>query len=150
MGFCTPEQHQHFLRECPTFERQLIEDGIILIKYWLEVGPEEQRARFQERIDDPIKRWKLGPIDLEAQARYYDYSRARDTMFANTDTPESPWYVVPSDNQRRGRLNCIAHLLELIPYERIAPNDIELPELQEPGDYRQPPEGTRRVVPSRY
>jgi polyphosphate kinase 2 len=133
MGFCSPEEHERFLRGTPTFERMLIDDGIILIKYWLEVGPDKQRERLAERIKDTTKHWKVSPIDLEAQSRYYDYSRARDTMFANTDTPESPWYVVPSDHQREARLNCISHLLSLIPYKAVKREKLVLPDLQDDG-----------------
>ena len=149
MGFCTPEEHQRFLREAPAFERMLIDDGIILVKYWLEVGPEQQRERLAERIEDTTKRWKVSPIDLEAQSRYYDYSRARDTMFAHTHTPESPWFVVPADDQRTARLNCISHLLSLIPYGAPDRADLALPPLQDPGDYTLPA-ALPAEVPARY
>ncbi|MDH3725290.1 MAG: polyphosphate kinase 2 [Thermoleophilia bacterium] len=149
MGFCTQEEHQRFLRHTPTFERMLLDDGIILIKYWLEVGPETQRERLAQRIDDTTKHWKVSPIDLEAQSRYYDYSRARDTMFAHTDTPESPWHVVPSDDQRAARLNCVSHLLSLIPYKTVTREELVLPDLQDAGDYSVP-EAPRNEVPDLY
>ncbi len=116
MGFCSDEQYQRFLRQCPVFEHQLIEDGIILIKYWFSVSDDEQERRFQSRVDDPLRRWKLSPMDLEARQRWVDYSRAKDAMFLHTDTAESPWYVVEADDKRRARLNCIAHLLSQVPY----------------------------------
>ena len=117
LGFCTPAQHQLFLRQCPTFERMLIEDGILLTKYWFSVSDEEQLKRFRERIKDETKRWKLSPMDLESRSHYIDYSRAKDEMFVHTDLPESPWFVVEADDKRRARLNCISHFLSRIPYE---------------------------------
>ena len=149
MGFCTAEEHHQFLRACPTFERMLIDDGIALVKYWLEVGPEQQRERLEERLENPTKQWKVSPIDLEAQTRYYDYSRARDTMFAHTDTPESPWYIVPSDDQREARLNCIIHLLSLFPYTKVEHDELALPDLQDSGDYGAP-EIPRNEVPKAF
>ena len=119
MGFCTEEEYQEFLRACPEFEHMLIRDGIILIKYWFSVSEEEQERRFQERMDDPAKRWKLSPMDLESRARWYEYSRAKDEMFAHTDIPQAPWYVVNAEVQKHSRLNCIAHLLKQIPYEDL-------------------------------
>ena len=116
MGFCTDKEYQQFMQTCPGWERALVESGIILIKYWLTVGNEEQEERFQERIDDPRKHWKLSPMDVEARTKWYDYARARDAMFDVTDTDWAPWYVVDSNDQRRARLNCISHLLSLIPY----------------------------------
>ena len=144
MGFATEEQVENFLQVTPAVERAIIGSGVILIKYWLEVSMEEQAKRFRERDEDMRKIWKLSPMDLEAQARWYDYSRARDAMFAATDTPESPWYVVPSDDQRRARLNCISHFMSLIPDEEIPREPIEFPEQQEKGDYEEP------VYPYRY
>jgi polyphosphate kinase 2 len=138
MGFATEEQVEYFLKHTPAVEQSIIESGIILIKYWLEVGMDEQAKRFHERNFDARKIWKLSPMDLEAQHRWYDYSRARDDMFAATDTPECPWYVVPSNDQRRARLNCIAHFLSLIPYEEVPRTPIEFPERQEKGDYQEP------------
>ena len=119
MGFATKEQVQNFLHITPFVERTIIASGVILIKYWLEVSQENQTKRFMERINDPRKIWKLSPMDFESHRRWYDYSRARDEMFAETDTPECPWYVVDYNDQRRGRLNCIAHLLSLVPYEEV-------------------------------
>ena len=127
-----------FLKYVPPVEKAIIGSGIFLIKYWLEVSKEEQAKRFKERNIDYRKIWKLSPMDVEAQARWYDYSRARDAMFAATDIPESPWYVVPSDDQRRGRLNCITHFLSLIPYEEVPREPIKFPKRQKPGDYVEP------------
>jgi polyphosphate kinase 2 len=135
MGFATPKQVETFLRYTPPVERAMIDSGIILIKYWLEVSKEEQARRFQERNEDYRKIWKLSPMDIQAQARWYDYSRARDAMFAATDTPFSPWYVVPSDNQRKARLNCIKHFLSLIPYKEVPRKPIKFPKTQAKGDY---------------
>jgi polyphosphate kinase 2 len=149
MGFATGEEVERFLRYTPAVERAIIGSGVILIKYWLEVDMEEQAKRFQERNVDARKIWKLSPMDLEAQARWYDYSRARDAMFAATDTPESPWYVVPSNDQRRARLNCITHFLSLIPYEELPRTPIEFPERQERGDYVEP-DYPYRYVPAKY
>ena len=149
MGFATEEQVEQFLKYTPSLERAIIQSGIILIKYWLEVHMEEQAKRFRERVEDGRKTWKLSPMDLEAQARWYDYSRARDEMFAATDTPESPWYVVPSDNQRRARLNCIAHFLSLIPYKKVPREPIKFPKQQPKGKYRDP-DYPFRYVPEKY
>jgi polyphosphate kinase 2 len=147
MGFCTPTELDEFLRSCPSFERMLIDSGIRLVKYWLEVGADSQMKRFKDRIDRPTKRWKISPMDAAAREHFYDYSRARDVMFAHTDTPDSPWFIVPSDDQRRARLNCITHLLTMIPYEEILPKPVKLPPLQDPGDYVESPLTARRVVP---
>ena len=117
MGFCNKEEHTQFLRDCPTFEGFLVSQGIILLKYWLEVSIKEQHKRFLARIEDPSKRWKLSPMDMQSHRRWYDYSRARDAMLAATDTAASPWFSVPSDDKKRARLNCIAHILGSIPYE---------------------------------
>jgi polyphosphate kinase 2 len=119
LGFCTKDQHRRFLEVCPAFEKQVTDSGIRLIKYWLEVGPDEQRRRFQARIEDPLRQWKLSPTDLDSRRRWYDYSRARDLMLAATDTKHAPWHVVRSDDKKRARLNCIAHLLGRIPYKRV-------------------------------
>ena len=137
MGFATQEQVENFLKFTPVVERAIIDSGIILIKYWLEVDMEEQAKRFQERNEDYRKIWKLSPMDLQAQARWYDYSRARDAMFAATDTPECPWYVVPSNDQRRARLNCITHFLSLIPYEEVPREPIKFPKRQSKGNYKE-------------
>jgi len=149
MDFATEEQVKSFLRYTPAIEHAIIDSGVILIKYWLEVGMEEQAKRFRERDTDLRKIWKLSPMDLEAQARWYDYSRARDAMFAATDTPESPWYVVPSDDQRRARLNCISHFLSLIPYEEIPRKPLKFPKPQKKGDY-QDPDYPYRYLPAKY
>ena len=127
MGFCTKAQHKRFLQVCPEFELFVVDDGILLIKYWLEVGDEEQRRRFEARIEDPLRQWKLSPMDTESYRRWYDYSRARDTMLEKTDSEHAPWYIVRSDDKRRARLNCISHILKLIPFERVARAKINLP-----------------------
>jgi polyphosphate kinase 2 len=149
MGFATEEQVKTFLSWTPAVERAIIGSGVILIKYWLEVSADEQAKRFAERDKDYTKIWKLSPMDLQAQARWYDYSRARDAMFAATDTPESPWYVVPSDDQRRARLNCIAHFLSLIPYVEVPREELDFPKRQKPGDYVEP-NYPFKYVPDKY
>jgi len=149
MGFATEEQVKTFLLWAPAIERAIIDSGTILVKYWLEETMEDQTERFGERIEDYRKIWKLSPMDLESHRRWYDYSRARDAMFAATDTPESPWYVVDSHDQRRGRLNCIAHLLSLIPYEEVPREKVKLPKRQPKGDYVEPDYPFRRI-PERY
>ncbi len=138
MGYASDAEVKNFLQYVPLVERTIIGSGIILVKYWLEINMDVQTERFEERIRDGRKIWKLSPMDLESHRRWYDYSRARDAMFAATDTPESPWYVVNSDDQRRGRLNCIAHLLSLIPYEEMPRESIKLPKRQPKGDYVEP------------
>jgi polyphosphate kinase 2 len=127
MGFCTDEQYERFLELTPLFEKHIIEGGIQLVKIWLEVGNKEQERRFRARIDDPLRQWKLSAMDLPSRAKWYEYSRARDAMFKATDTRISPWYVLRSDDKRRARLNCIAHLLKLIPHKRIKPQTVKLP-----------------------
>ena len=149
MGFATPEQVDYFLKYTPFVERAIIQSGIILIKYWLEVDMEEQAKRFRERNEDYRKIWKLSPMDLEAQTRWYDYSRARDAMFAATDTPDAPWYVVPSNDQRRARLNCISHFLSLIPYEAVPREKIKFPRRQPKADYKEP-DYPYHYVPEKY
>jgi len=149
MGFATEEQVESFLKNTPFVEQSIIASGIILVKYWLEETMEDQTERFGERIDDYRKIWKLSPMDLESHRRWYDYSRARDAMFAATDTPESPWYVVDSHDQRRGRLNCIAHFLSLIPYEEVPQEKVKLPKRQPKGDYVEPDYPFRRI-PEKY
>jgi polyphosphate kinase len=126
LGFCTKDQRRRFLDLCPEFEKQVVENGIRLMKYWLEVGSPEQKRRFQARIEDPLRQWKLSPTDLESRRRWYEYSRARDLMLDATDTKHAPWYVVRSDDKRRARLNCIAHLLSQIPYKRVPRTKVEL------------------------
>ena len=135
MGFSTPEQHRRFLDRCPEIEHYIIEAGIRLIKVWLEVGQEEQERRFAARIDSPIRQWKLSPMDVESYGRWYEYSRARDMMLAATDTPHAPWHIVFSDNKKRARLNCIAHILSLIPYRKIDRPRARLPKRSNRGKY---------------
>jgi polyphosphate kinase 2 len=147
MGFCTPHEYQRFLRQCPTFERMLVDDGIILLKYWFSVSDEEQERRFQARIQDPTKQWKLSPMDLESIKRYVDYSRSKDEMFLHTDIPEAPWYVVESDVKKAARLNCIAHLLSKVPYERVPREKTKLPKRQADTGYVRPPRDTYTYVP---
>jgi polyphosphate kinase 2 len=149
MGFATKEQVEYFLKFTPLVERSIIASGVILIKYWLEVDMDEQAKRFSERNDDYRKIWKLSPMDLQAQVRWYDYSRARDAMFAATDTPDCPWYVVPSNDQRRARLNCITHLLSLIPYQEVPREEIKFPKRQSKGDYQEP-NYLYHYVPEKY
>jgi len=146
MGFCSKEEHRQFLRDCPTFEGFLVSQGIILLKYWLEVSKKEQHRRFRARIKDPSKRWKLSPMDLESHRRWYDYSRARDAMLAATDTASSPWYIIPSDDKKRARLNCIEHILTSIPYEEIPYRPPSLPPRQKRKGYVEP-KPTHRTVP---
>jgi len=150
MGFCTAEEYLEFLRSCPEFERMLIRSGIILIKYWFSVSDNEQERRFQARIKDPTKRWKFSEMDLEARARWVEYSKAKDDMFATTDIKQAPWYVVPADDKQRARLNCISHLLSLIPYEELPPELIELPSRQEDIGYVRPPLTDQTFVPETY
>jgi polyphosphate kinase 2 len=149
MGFATKEQVETFLKFTPLVERAIIGSGTILIKYWLEVSADEQAKRFRERNVDYRKIWKLSPMDVEAQARWYDYSRARDAMFAATDTPDCPWYVVPSNDQRRARLNCITHFLSLIPYKEVPREPIKFPRRQSKGDYKEP-NYPYHYVPEKY
>jgi len=149
MGFCTEEEHRQFLRDCPAFEGFLVSQGIILLKYWLEVSKKEQHRRFLERIKDPSKRWKLSPMDLESHHRWYDYSRARDAMLAATDTPGSPWYIVPSDDKKRARLNCTAHVLSSIPYEEVPYTSPKLPSRQKAKGYVEPKQN-HRMIPQRW
>ncbi len=150
MGFCNEDEYQEFLRTCPEFERMLIRSGIILIKYWFSVSDEEQERRFQDRLKDPTKRWKLSPMDLESRARWVDYSKAKDTMFAYTDTKQSPWYVVNADDKKRARLNVMAHLLSLIPYEDLTPKQLTLPPRQPDKGYVRPPITEQTFVPEKY
>src|SRR5437867_256077 len=127
MGFCTTQQYKDFIKVCPKFESHIVDSGILLIKLWLEVGQDEQHRRFEARIEDPLRQWKLSPMDLESYARWYDYSRARDMMLDATDTKEAPWHIVRSNDKRRARLNCISHLLSLIPYKEVHRDKIKLP-----------------------
>ena len=150
MGFCTDEEYQEFLRTCPLFEEMLVHSGIYLIKYWFSVNDEEQERRFQERIRNPIKRWKLSPMDLESRKRWVDYSRAKDVMFEHTDLKHTPWFVVNADNKKRARLNCIRHLLDQIPYRDMRPVEIEVPSRQADTDYKRPKMSSQRFVDEVY
>jgi polyphosphate kinase 2 len=150
MGFCTEEEYREFLRSVPEFERMLIRSDIILIKYYFSVSDEEQEERFQARIEDPTKRWKLSPIDLESRARWVEFSKAKDEMFAHTDIKQAPWYVINADNKKCARLNCIHHLLSMIPYEDLTPEPINLPPRQPEGGYVRPPITDQTFVPEIY
>lgn len=150
MGFCTNEEYWDFLRACPNFERMIIRAGIILIKYWFSVSEEEQEKRFRARNADPTKRWKLSPIDLKSRELYLEYSQAKDEMFAYTDTKVSPWFMVDADVKKRARLNCIHHLLSMIPYEDLTPDPIDLPPRKDNKGYVRPPIEEVTYVPERY
>ena len=145
MGFCTPEQTERFLEQVPAVEQAMVEAGILLLKYWLEVGPDEQTRRLESRIDDPRKVWKLTDMDLKSYSRWYDYSRARDAMFAATDSGWAPWYVARTDDKKRGRLNVISHLLSQIPYEPLVRRDITLPKRRGAGGYAEPDVPLRHI-----
>jgi polyphosphate kinase 2 len=147
MGFCTEQEYREFLRSCPEFERMLVRSGIILIKYWFSVSDEEQERRFQKRIEDPIRRWKISEMDLKSRSHWVDYSRAKDEMFAHTDIKQAPWYVVHGDDKRRARLNVIAHLLSLIPYQEVPQPHLALPERQSKIKYVRPPMDDQTFVP---
>jgi len=150
MGFCTDGEYGEFLRSCPDFERMLVESGIVLVKYWFAISPEEQERRFKGRLEDPRKRWKIGPVDVASRAHWIDYSRARDTILAHTDSEEAPWHMVGADVKRHARLNCIHHLLSAIPRKDIPDQHIELPPLQEEPDYEPAPIAEVRWVPEIY
>ena len=150
MGFCNDDEYGEFMRACPEFEKMLIRSGVILIKYWFSVSDEEQDRRFQDRIDDPTKHWKLSPMDLESRSRWVEYSRAKDDMFKYTDTKQSPWYVVHSDDKKRARLNCISHLLSLIPYKDLTPEKMKLPPRRKDTGYVRPPITDQTFVPETY
>jgi polyphosphate kinase len=150
MGFCTDEEYQEFILTCPVFERMLIRSGIILIKYWFSVSDEEQERRFHQRMQDPARRWKLSPMDIESRQRWQDFSRAKDDMFVHTDIPEAPWYVVEADVKKRARLNCMRHLLSLIPYRDLTPPPFELPERPLDNSYERPPISEQTFVPDKY
>jgi polyphosphate kinase 2 len=147
MGFATPEEYRRFLHQCPIFERLLVEDGILLRKYWFSVSDAEQEKRFRERAGDPLKRWKLSPMDLESINRWEDYSRAKDEMFVHTDIAEAPWNVVESDDKRSARLNMIAHLLDSLPWHEVEPAPIDIPARPDPTSYQRPPREQYRYVP---
>jgi polyphosphate kinase len=150
MNFCTDEEYVEFLRSCPEFERMIIRSGIILIKYWFSVSDEEQEERFQARLEDRTKRWKLSPMDVASRAKWVDYSRAKDEMFAHTDIKQAPWYVVDADDKRRARLNCIHHLLSMIPYKDLTPERIKLPPRQKDDTYVRPPMSDQNFIPKVY
>ena len=147
MGFCTEDEYRRFLHQCPLIERMLVEDGILLRKYWFSVSDAEQQRRFESRLTDPLRRWKLSPMDVESIARWEDYSRAKDEMFVHTDLPEAPWHVVESDDKRSARLNMIAHLLSTVPYKHVNEPKIKLPKRPGSSGYRRPPRDTQRFVP---
>jgi polyphosphate kinase 2 len=149
-GFCTEDEYWDFLKSCPNFESMLIQSGIILIKYWFSVSDVEQEKRFKERIKDPTKRWKISQMDMAARTKWVEYSKAKDEMFAYTDTKESPWYVVEADDKRRARLNFISHLLGLIPYRKVPKEKIILPPLEKDKDYVRPPMSEQKFVPEKY
>ena len=151
MGFCTPKEYKRFLELCPIVERFVVRSGIILIKIWLEVSHQEQKRRFEARVDDPLRQWKLSPMDLPSLKRWYEYSHARDLMLQKTDTHDAPWYIVPSDDKRRARLNTIAHLLSLVPYKRLRQDKVTLPGRSRKRSYDdQASMARRRFVPQRY
>ncbi len=150
MGFCTEEEYREFLRSCPEFERMIVRSGIILIKYWFSVSDEEQERRFQARIDDKTKRWKLSPMDLESRARWVEFSKAKDIMFDHTDIKQAPWFVVNAEDKKRARLNCMSHLLSTIPYEDRTLGTIELPPRQVDTSYIRPPISEQTFVPEIY
>ena len=150
MGFCSEEEYREFLRSCPEFERMLVRSGITLLKYWFSVSNEEQERRFQQRIDDPTRRWKLSPMDLQSRLRWVEYSIAKDEMFKYTDIKQAPWWVVSSDDKKRARLNCIAHLLSQVPYQDLTPEPIALPPRQADIGYVRPPITDQTFVPEIY
>src|SRR4249920_2409985 len=151
MGFCTEAQHRRFLMLCPEFERYVVEGGVQLIKIWLESSDKEQKRRFEARIDDPLRQWKLSPMDLPSRTRWFDYSRARDMMLKATDTKHAPWYILRSDDKKRARLNCIAHLLKLIPYKKVPREKVKLPKRSMKGAYDDEASlKNRKFVPEKY
>jgi len=150
MGFCTKEQHRRFLKLCPEFEKYIVDAGIILIKYWMEVGKKEQQSRFEARIKDPLRQWKLSPMDLESFRRWYEYSRARDQMLEATDSKHAPWYIVRSDDKKKARLNCITHLLGMIPYGKVPREKVKLPKRKNKGGYDDQILKGRHFVPEKY
>ena len=150
MGFCTEDEYREFLRSCPEFERMMVRSGVTLIKYWFSVSDEEQERRFRSRLVTPTKRWKLSPMDLESRSRWIEYSMAKDEMFAHTDIKQVPWYVVEADDKKRARLNCVRHLLSLIPYQDLTPEAIALPPRREGKQYVRPPISDQTFVPNYY
>jgi len=149
MGFATPEEHRRFLHQCPIFERLLVEDGVMLRKYWFSVSDEEQERRFRSRLDDPMRRWKLSPMDLESLTRWEEYSRAKDEMFFHTDIAEAPWLVVEAEDKRRARINMIAHLLDSVPYRHVERPELPVPERPPRRGYQRPPRDMFTAVPDR-
>ena len=147
MGFCTPEEYRRFLHQCPVFERLLVEDGILLRKYWFSVSDIEQHRRFAGRLNDPMRQWKFSPMDLKSLQHWEDYSRAKDDMLLYTDIPEAPWYVVESEQKRRARINMIAHLLSTVSYHEVVGPELELPEPPKPKGYERPPRESQNYVP---
>ena len=150
MGFATPEQVEQFYGACPQFERMIVQDGILLLKYWFSINDEEQEKRFQARIDCKERRWKMSPMDLESRNRWVEYSRAKDIMFSKTHIPEAPWFTVEADEKRRARLNCLSHVLSKVPYVDMTPDPIELPRRPDQGDYKRPPINEQFFVPNNY
>jgi polyphosphate kinase 2 len=150
MGFCTEAEYREFLRACPLFEEMLVNSGIILIKYWFSVNDEEQERRFRDRMKNPIKRWKLSPMDVESRERWVEYSRAKDVMLEHTDRKLTPWYIVNADNKKKARLNCMAHLLRQVPYKDLHPVQLELPPRQPDGGYTRPSKTKQRWIPETY
>ena len=150
MGYCSKDEYEEFLRTCPEFERMLVRSGIYLVKYWFSVSDEEQERRFKARLKDPTKRWKLSPMDVESRARWVEYSEAKDSMMAHTDIKEAPWYVIDTDDKRRARLNCIRHLLSLLPYKDLTPKRVKLPRRQKGRGYVRPPKSDQTIVPDYY
>ncbi|MFP4060770.1 MAG: polyphosphate kinase 2 [Bacteroidales bacterium] len=150
MGFCTNEEYEEFLRSCPEFERMLVRSGIKLIKYWFSVSDEEQEKRFQARMKDPTKHWKISPMDIESRKHWVDYSRAKDEMFKYTDIKQAPWFVVEADNKKKARLNCISHLLSMFDYKDVTKLDLTLPPKQENNGYIRPPFEDQTFVPKKY
>ncbi len=150
MGYCTEEEYREFLRSCPEFERMLVRSGIILLKYWLSVSDEEQEKRFRQRSETPVKRWKLSPMDIASYEKWAEYSKAKDEMFKYTDIKQAPWYVVESDDKRKARLNCISHILDMIGYEDVTPDPIELAPRNIDEDYIRPPMSDFSYVQEKY
>ena len=150
MGFCSDEEYWEFMRSCPEFERMLVRDGIVLLKYWFSVNDDEQERRFQGRMKDPVKRWKLSPMDIESRSKWVEYSKAKDEMIAHTNIPEAPWFTVEADDKERARLNTIAHILSKVPYEDMTPEPSELPARAPEGNYVRPPRGEQFYVPEIY
>jgi polyphosphate kinase 2 len=151
MGFCSEEQHRRFLEVCPIFENFIVANGILLFKYWLEVSSDEQERRFKARMEDPLRQWKLSPMDLPSRSRWYDYSRARDMMLEATDTQTTPWHIVRSDDKKRARLNCISHFLKQVPYEKVKTEEISLPGVSKKHEYDdQATLAGRRFIPEKY